>query len=80
MIRAVEIILFLAPLLAFGAWRMMLPDTEVTYTHIAAFAASLILILGVLVWLRLSDAEPPGATYVPAELHNGSVAPAHGAP
>ncbi len=80
MIRLFEIMMFLAPIVLFVGWRVLMPDTEVSVLHITALAASLIVCLGMLVWLRQQDAEPASTVYVPAELHGREIVPPRAEP
>lgn len=80
MIRIVEIILFLAPLAMFAAWRIFFPGVQLSRGMMAVIGAALILVFGSLVMLRLEDAEPANATYVPAALDGDRVTPPRAAP
>lgn len=42
-------------------------------------ACTLVVLAGMLVWLRREHALPTGAAYVPAQLQNGSIVPGHAA-
>jgi hypothetical protein len=75
MIRVLEIALFLAPFVAFAAWRLFAPNTEIGPRHIVAAAIALLICFGLLAWLRLEEAEPAGSTYVPARLEDRRVQP-----
>jgi hypothetical protein len=40
---------------------------------------ALVVLAGMLVWLRREHALPTGAAYVPAQLQDGAIVPGHGA-
>ncbi|MGE0221837.1 MAG: hypothetical protein AB7F35_16925 [Acetobacteraceae bacterium] len=73
MIRILEIALFLAPLLAFAAWRLLFPRAELSPRVLIATGAALAVMFGLLAWMRQEDAHAPGTAYVPSELHDGRI-------
>ncbi len=75
MIRILELALFLAPFGLFAAWRLLAPDTEIGPKHLTVVGLTLVLCLGLLVWIRMQDAEPPDTQYIPAHLHGTTVEP-----
>jgi hypothetical protein len=79
-IRVIEILLFLAPFVLFAAWRVFLPGVAVGPKHIAVFGIALVICFALLFWMRQQDAEPSGATYVPAELHGREIVPPRAEP
>jgi len=80
MIRFLEVALFLAPLALFVAWRVLLPDRELTPRTIAALAAVLVVMFALLYWFRMEDAAPAGTTYVPQALQDGRIVPPRAVP
>jgi hypothetical protein len=78
--RIIEAVLFLAPFLAFVAWRLFLAGAIPPAPVIAATAAFTILLLGVLIWLHQNDARNAGRAYIPAQLTDGRIIPGHAAP
>ena len=74
--RIIEAALFLAPVLAFIAWRVLAPP-ELPPWMIAATAGVMILLLASLVWLHQTDADNAGRSYVPARLQGGQVIEGH---
>jgi hypothetical protein len=78
--RIVEAALFALPFLVFAAWRFLpasvLPPASV------AWAGSLVAValLATLLWLHHSDARNAGHRYVPAEIRDGRLVPAHADP
>jgi hypothetical protein len=76
----IEIVLFLTPLLSFAAWRLLFPSPLPPLWLVYALAAFLILMVAALVWLRHLDAGDAHEGYVPAQLIDGRVVPAHRAP
>lgn len=81
MIRASEIALFLAPLAAYLLWRNTvrrgLPGP--TPGMLAVILAGLLLFGAGLAYFGVSERDPAGTRYVPAELRNGRIVPGHGA-
>ncbi len=75
MIRILEIALLLAPFALFAAWRIWAPDTEIGGRHLTVAAIALAVCFGLLAYLRMEDAEPPNAAYVPAHLHGTTIEP-----
>ena len=79
MLRLLEIVLFLAPFVAFAAWRLLAPASGPSVWVLIAAAGALILLAGGLIWFSREAALPPGAGYVPAQLQNGQIVQGHGA-
>lgn len=73
MIRIVEILMFVAPIAIFVAWRLLAPDTALSGRHLAALGVAMAATLAALVWLRMEDAEPPQTHYQPAQLQGDQV-------
>ena len=75
MIRVVELMLLLAPLAAFIAWRIWAPGKAIPSSAMIGVGAALVLATALLVWLRFEDASPPDAVYIPSHIENGLVVP-----
>ena len=80
MIRAVELALFLSPVVLYVLWRRaasnghLLPSRAALLTLFAGVA-----VLGmVLAWTGLHERHAEGSRYVPAHLQDGQVVPGHG--
>ena len=75
MIRLFEIVLLLAPLVAFVAWRVLAPGTVPPVRSLVGAGIVLAILAAGLVWLRFEDASPPDAVYIPSHIENGVVVP-----
>ena len=73
MARIFEILLFLAPFVVFAVWLRLNPSRTLSRSMIVFVFALLALMGGGLVWLRLEDAIPPNAHYVPARMQDGRI-------
>ena len=73
MARIFEIVLFLAPFVVFAVWLRLNPSRTLSLSIIVFVFALLALMGGGLVWLRLEDAIPPNAHYVPARMQDGRI-------
>ena len=79
MIRAVEVALFLSPLLLFALWRRAasngraLPNRAALVTMFAGLA----LLGAVLAWTGLHERHAEGSRYIPAQWRDGQVVPGH---
>lgn len=62
------------------AWRLTAGKGGPPRVVLIGAACAIVLLAGILVWLRQEDAVAPGAAYVPAELEDGHVVPGHAAP
>jgi hypothetical protein len=80
MARVVEIMLLLAPIAGFLAWRLLFPERDLPRGAIVAMSAALIVAAAMLIWVHEHDAEPPDHAYIPAHIENGRVVPAGEAP
>ena len=80
MSRMIEIVLFLTPFLSFAAWRLLFPSPLPPLWLIYSLTGFVILMLLALVWSRHFDAGDAQEGYVPAQLIDGRVVPAHRAP
>jgi len=80
MTRAIEIVLFLTPFLGFAIWRFIVPSERPPVWLIAGAAGFVVLMLATLIWLRAQDASDSGRAYVPAQLREGRIEPAHAEP
>jgi hypothetical protein len=74
--RLIEIVLFLAPLLSFAAWRLLFPSPTPPLWLVFCLAGFVALMLLALVWSRQLDAGDAAEAYIPAQLQNGHVVPA----
>lgn len=79
MIRAIELALFAAPVLAFVLW-LRFRDWVPAPRRSALLTALVVLVaLGVaLAWTGLSERHREGTRYVPATFENGRIIPGHG--
>lgn len=75
MIRLAELLLLLAPIAAVVGWRVLAPGQVPSVGMIASAAAVLAIMAGTLFWLRVHDAAPPDAIYVPRHIENGRIVP-----
>ena len=77
--RFVELALFLAPLAAYGVWRVSAADGQPGPSRAALIGMLLgLMALGAaLAWFAGDSRDPPGSRYVPAELRDGRVVPGH---
>lgn len=75
MIRVFEIVLLLAPIAAFIAWRIWAPGKAPPVAGIAVAGVVLAISAAGLFWLRFQDASPPDAIYIPSHIENGVVVP-----
>ena len=75
MARLIEILLLIAPLALFVAWRLAMPSETLTRSMTIAMFALLAALGGSLVWMRWESAVPPDAAYVPARLQDGRLVP-----
>jgi hypothetical protein len=80
MSRMIEIVLFLTPFLSFAAWRLLFPSPLPPLLLIYGLTGFVILMLLALIWSRHFDAGDAQEGYVPAQLIDGRVAPAHRGP
>lgn len=78
--RLTELLLFLAPIAAFIAWRLTAGVGGPSRTFVFTTAAALIVLGGMLVWFSHEHALPPGTSYVPAHVEDGRVIQGRGAP
>jgi len=75
--RIIEIVLFLAPFLGFAAWRLFFPSPTPPLWLTIGFGGFVLLLLIALAWVWHLDATDTNQPYVPAELRDGRVVPAH---
>ena len=80
MLRLLEIVLFLAPIAAFAAWRVLAPASGPSNRTLAIAAGVLIVLAAALFAYSRREALPPGTQYVPAQLRDGRIVPSHVAP
>jgi anti-sigma factor RsiW len=79
--RAIEAVLFVAPLLGLLAWRFLLPRLAPPGWLLRAGVAVTLLLIGALAWLHQQDQANVDRDYVPAALLHGKVVSGHaGAP
>ena len=77
MSRIIEIVLFLTPFIGFAAWRLLFPSPLPPLWLMGGLAGFAVLMFAALVWVRHLDAGDADRPYVPAELHDGRIVPAH---
>ena len=78
--RFAEIALLALPMLAYVVWRTQWPDRGPPRAF-ALFVVGSVLLMGVLlVILRLEEAAPRDAAYVPSRIEDGRVVPGHAEP
>ena len=75
MIRFAELFLLFAPLAAFVAWRILAPGRTVPVGAIVGAGVVLAMLAAALIWLRVRDAAPPDAVYIPRHIENGRIVP-----
>ena len=80
MSRIIEIVLFLTPFLSFAAWRLLFPSPQPPLWLMRGLACFVVLLLVALFWLRQRDAGDGNEAYIPAQMRDGRVVPAHKAP
>lgn len=80
MSRMIEIVLFLTPFLSFAAWRLLFPSPLPPLWLIYSLTGFVIFMLSALIWSRHFDAGDAQEGYVPAQLIDGRVVPAHPTP
>ena len=78
MIRLVELMVFIAPLLALVAWQVAVARglDGPAPRQLAAMLGGLLLLAALLALLAVREALPPGV-YVPAQVVDGRVVPGH---
>ncbi len=78
MIRFAELAVFIAPLIAFGLWRVAIArGLEGPPTHqLVAMLVALLIMAGGLVFYAESERLPPGR-YVPAQMIDGHIVRGH---
>ncbi len=80
MLRTGELIAFLAPFLAYLAWRRIVAGKPPSPAALGATFLGLALFGAALAWLGVHRALVPGARYVPAQVVDGRIVPGHSAP
>jgi hypothetical protein len=81
MLRGLEILLLLAPVAAFVAWRLLSASGGPSNRLLASALVGVCVLAGMLAWLVDSEGLRRGAAYVPASLQDGRIVPGHaGAP
>jgi hypothetical protein len=78
--RMIEIVLFLAPLLSFAAWRLLFPSPTPPLWLVYSMAGFVLLLLLALVWTWHLEAGDAGESYIPARVIDGRVVPAQRVP
>ena len=78
--RLIEIVLFLAPVLGFVAWRLLAPSPRLPLWLVYGLAGLVAMLLLALLWVRHIDAGDAGQAYVPAQLHEGRIVPVQRVP
>lgn len=77
MSRAIEIILFLTPFVAFAAWRLWFPSPLPPLGLVYAMATFVGLMLTGLLWVSHREARDAHQAYVPAVMRDGRIIPGH---
>lgn len=75
--RLVEILLFLVPFAAFVAWRLLAPNPKAPLWILYSLVGVTVALTIALVLLRQQDAGDKQQAYVPAQLQDGHILPAH---
>jgi Family of unknown function (DUF6111) len=78
--RLIEIVLFLSPFAAFLVVRLLAPAGGLPAWVLPAFAASVVVMLVLLIVLRGLNSGDASQAYVPARLEDGRVIPGRAAP
>ncbi len=80
MIRAVELSLFLTPVVVYFLWRRFATSGQLAPPRNAllALVAALALAGAGLAWSGLHERHAAGSRYVPATLQDGQIVPGHG--
>jgi 4-amino-4-deoxy-L-arabinose transferase-like glycosyltransferase len=71
--RIIEIVLFLAPLLTFVAWRVLFPSPTPPPALMYGLIGFVVCLLVSLIWIRQVDVNDRNHPYHPDELHDGRV-------
>lgn len=80
MIRGIEILMFLAPVVAFVVWRRFGAGRMVpTRTALIVACIVLVAMIAGLAWTGLHERHAEGTLYVPAQMRNGQIVPGHDA-
>jgi hypothetical protein len=84
MLRATELLLFLSPFIAAGAWWWLSRRTGFLLAPTPTVLVAALLVLtfmgGCLVWFGLDRRLGDTGVYVPAQLVGGQITPPHTAP
>ena len=75
MLRLLEIVLFLMPFAAYGAW--LWSGRRFTRELLWGTLGAMLVLVMAAGWLELSQAVPPEMIYVPPHMENGRVVPGH---
>lgn len=75
--RLVEILLFLVPFLAFAAWRLLAPGPKAPLWMLYGLGGVTVALLLALILLWKIYATDRQQAYVPAEMQDGHIVPAH---
>ena len=78
MLRFAELALFIAPFAGFLAWRLLAVEGGPPLWLVIGAACVLLVLAGALFWLRQEESLP-GTVYVPAQMQDGRIVPAHSA-
>jgi len=73
--RFLELALFAAPFLAYGALLLASRRRAPALPVLLAILAALALLGLALAWFGVERGGPPGGTYIPAQLEGGRVVP-----
>ena len=78
MIRAIELLLFAAPLGVYAMWRMgWFRNVRPTRQTLIVGLAGLLALGAALAWAGLRERHPESSRYVPAEMRDGQIVPGH---
>jgi hypothetical protein len=75
MLRFAELALFVAPFVAFFAWRVIGVEAGPPFWLVLSAGCMVLLLAGVLFWMREEETLPPSAGYVPAQLEGNKIRP-----
>jgi hypothetical protein len=78
--RLIEIALFLSPFAAFALLRLLAPARSVPPWVLPTFTGVVVVMLGLLLYLRSLDSGDANQAYIPAHVEDGRVIPSEAAP
>lgn len=81
MSRIIEVVLFLAPFVAFATWRLLFRGARMPLWLPLGLGVLVLALLGLLLTEHLRGAADAHRPYVPATMQDGRIVPGHaGAP